>query len=203
MKQNKQPEKTAYFRWIVELSCMPNNDEYVIHSAQQTNYTEFEKVKQRIFNITPLFDPYLVICRPVFLEEIKAELNTRFQGHDYNEKAPEITKTLDALYKLLEAVKGRMEFFGEEHRNVTSILGDIIAQQFYDCMSSGMPIPALIACRILIKKYKCDLTTEVYPRADRTWNTLADFMEETKGFSDEEKKLTPYIANLLLAHTPQ
>lgn len=191
------------YRWIVEMSSMSNNDEWVYHKNEVVSFEEFhERYEDRMNAFGEC--PRLVICRPVFQEELDEGLNAEYKGDAWDEKAPKITKTLDGLYQLINNIHGRLECFNEKSKNPTHIVESIIAQNFYDCMSGGMPIGMIGGCRMMIKYFDCDLDAPVYPGKIRDedlpdqegWYTLRDFMVETKDF-DFTKELGEHAVKLL------
>jgi hypothetical protein len=193
------PRQTKFWRIVFETSMMSNNDEYAFCSEQQLDYETFhENIAPRL-KASPFSMPRLVICRPIFEEELEAGLVLNFKPRScFDEDKPDITITLDGLYKFINNVQKRYESFNERSRNPTSVVESIIAQHYYDCMSGGMPISMLVACRMAIKQFKCNLSVPVYPGKDNKpgeegWYTLKDFMDETERYAEEEGRMLPYF----------
>lgn len=178
----KQPKQSGKFRWIIERSMMSNNDEVVVHADCDITYEEFKTSKVKDALADSWSDPKLVFCRPVFEEELSRGLNTSYIGLTYDETCPPLTRLLDDLHKLVRGVEACMKFF--KNPTPTNILSHIIAYSYYDCMSGGMPKGMMMACRDLVKRYKCDLTHRVYPKGSEEWYTLGDWMSETKDFDE-------------------
>lgn len=199
------PRQTKFWRTIFETSVMSNNDEYAFCSEQQYDYKSFHEGVASKFSNSPFSNPHLVICRPIFEEELEAGLILNFKPRScFDGDNPDITFTLDGLYKFIDNVQKRYESFNERSRNPTSVVESIIAQHYYDCMSGGMPISMLVACRMAIKQFKCNLSVPVYPGKDRNkpgeegWYTLKDFMDETERYAEEEGRMLPYFEQKLL-----
>lgn len=154
---------TKYWRTVIELSVMINNNEIVVYSE-----AEIVKVDQ---NITDRFGRAMIaLSRPVFEEEQLALKGTRKEA----ETTSQLTKKLDAIYKLGQiwsAMKGHTSFskFIEHH----------IAFSYYDCMSGGMPTAEIDVVRRLLVTEKLDPNTRLYP-SDDGWHTIADFLKETE-----------------------
>jgi hypothetical protein len=193
LKEIVMPEQTKYWRNIAELSPLNNNDEVVWFSLSEVDYKEFyEKAKEDATH--HWCNPTLVISRPVFEEEIKdgLSIHSNVKSLEFSEQ-PEITNTLDGLYKLLVSLQNKLRY----DKTIGNAINDTIAYEYYDCMSTGMRIPAIIACRILIKQYSVDLSLETYPNGDQ-WYTLKDWMEETQIFKDGEQNMLSYMNPKLL-----
>lgn len=190
---------TSHWRLIVEFSCMKNNDEHVFFTGaeitSQNFRVAFEKLKPSL-SLSQLFDePSLIICRPVYQEEFDLGLSISRGVSVFDEDAPEITKILDGLYKLLDEIKNRLKYFKPELCTPIHILDEIIASHYYDCMSGGMPTGMVVACRRMIKSFDLDLSHPVYPGKKPSprdarlveiignkegWYTLKDFIDETE-----------------------
>lgn len=133
-----QPRTTGTWRWIVELSCMSNNDEVVIHAGCDVSSEDF-KLSDECSRLSGSFrDPVLVLSRPVFEAEVKAGLDVSYSGDRFAEARPEVTTVLDGLHRLLRDVECRLKYWGEASRNATDVLVDVVAYSYYDCMSGGM-----------------------------------------------------------------
>lgn len=194
-KQNSDlTEKTGIYRVVVERSSMSNNDEIVFHTDLEYAHETWKESKTYRAIKRPYEDPKLVLCRSVFLAEIKEGLDCTFIGETYDETPPKITMVIDGLQRLLDSIGWRAQVFKEP--TPANLMQDFIAYAYYDCMSGGMPSVQVVACRYLIEKYKCDLSTPVYPGKvegetvdmgdQSTWYTLGDWMEETGKRRDED-----------------
>jgi hypothetical protein len=189
------------YRWIVEMTCMRNNDEIVVHMDEPTRWDTFKSTEfckfleaRRSFS-----EPHLVICRPVLAEDIVAGLKTDYVGQVDDEHAPEVTRALDALYTLWDETIWRREHFSPKYRTPVDILTDIIAKDYCDCMSSGMPHYKVIACRRLLQRFGYDPETHLYPclgDSQKEWYTLGDFMRET-GDVDVPRDVLPAVERVL------
>lgn len=175
--------KPNCYRWLVELSSMTNNDEVVTHKNSPITYQEFSKSEICNKLKSPFNDPRLVMCRPVFTEEISAGLDISYGGSKLNEKAPEITATFDALYQLKNDIELRIKHF--KSKTPEAVLTHIVASQYYDCMSGGMKHPAVIIAREMFKFFNVDPNTKLYPSMveNNDWYTVKDFLDETKNYT--------------------
>lgn len=177
------------FRNIVERSSMVNNDEQIFYTEAQL--TEVRKGK----NASAFDHTRLVISRPVFQEEIDAGLNLKWQGRTWDDDAPKnpkITDALDDFFKLKGQIDPLMEFGIE----LPKIINEIIAYNFYDCMSGGVGIYFLSACRWFIETNNIPLDEEVYPAPEnkghgpKGWYTLQQFLKEIEDVPRIEEMLT-------------
>ena len=172
---------------------MVNNAEYVTHVEREVNWRTFSENKELTSLFRRVFSdfsskPKLVMCRPVLAREIQEGLNLSYMGSVWDEEgAPKITHILDGLWALVQRIQIDMELFNEAGRNPTNIINEIVAYNYYDCMSGGMPTGMLLGCRYIIETYNCDLTTPCYPgHGENPWYTLGDWMDSTKGASLEQ-----------------
>lgn len=203
----KPEEKTGLFRTLLEMSTMANNTEFVIHStAPLRNPGEFEGdgyhkyLREEIKLSWDLFDdPSPYFSREILPVEIEEGLDPRFNDYLSREKTPEITRTIDGLFKLLQSVQNQITF----GITPTQALVHYIAGHYYDCMSGGMPGSALLMARELIVRYNVDRSTQVYPKTtddpkEDAWVTVQDFLDETKNVESLEilKKLPPGLFKL-------
>ena len=198
------------WRTLFELSSMSNNQEMVLHTAERIPsmreleidpdgsdrlemYRDYADAIHKLTGVRLHVDvwscPRRLFSRQVLPAELTAGLDTNFRGqtqwHDdesEDEKAPELTRIIDALTKMLDRVSGLASFMTPEHALV-----EFLAYDFYDCMSGGSSTWALAMVRELVDKYKIDLTLDVYPapedhleKTGRAWYNLADFLEEIK-----------------------
>jgi len=162
------------WRTVVEMSCMQNNDEHVLYTEEEIKSEQVEKFVQ----IDRWVSPVLVFSRPVFDEEIEDGLT--FATEVFNEKTPDITHFLDAMYKLkmrIVLVKYIKEANNKDWDAIKFIIKDIITQ-YYDCMSRGLPtylgsiIKELVECCPGI-----DLDMPLYPKK-YGMHLLKDFLKE-------------------------
>lgn len=170
-------EQVGIWRCIVERSSMSNNDEVVFH---------------RDHEVTRDLVRGLVLSRPVFAVEIEAGFDPAYEGDRHDEQSPDITRTLDGLYRFVADVEFRLHAWRKKARTVTKIVTDIVAYSYYDCMSGGMDRTCVLACRAIIQRYNCDLDTPVYPGRKGSargnhdgecvggWYTLGGWMCETE-----------------------
>lgn len=188
-KQNEisiVPERTGIWRWIIEMSCMSNNEEVVLHRDSDISHEEFGKseIKRRLAG--DFRSPKLVLSRPVFAVEVAAGLDVAYRGDRFEEKCPPITSTLDGLHRFFRDVEWRRNF--TDDATVSRIVADIVAYSYYDCMSGGMDKTCVRACRAVVRQYGCDLNEPVYPGRVKggnmddysSWYTLGDWMKETE-----------------------
>lgn len=147
-----EPKATGKFRWIIELSCMSNNEELVVHADFEIDRKQFADSELKKKLTAPFQSPKLVICRPVFEQEIQEGLNVSYIGSLYDQERPKFTTFLDGIYKLAIDLKFMVEHW--KSPDPTEMLSHIIAYNFYDCMTGGMPIGMVIGCRHLLKGIK-------------------------------------------------
>lgn len=156
---------TGKWRTILERSMMINNDETI-------HYTDAEATEYNGYN-GPFERNVIMLSRPVFKEE---NLNTQ-TTNPLDEKPSELTKLLDAAYKISQAWK-----FWERHgHDLPHFIIEHIAYSYYDCMSGGMPYGEIQIARRLIQKLNIDLNKTIYPgKKNGGWYTVGDFMNDTK-----------------------
>lgn len=187
--RNNIDKNSTVYRNIVECSCMSNNDEYSFYTSYRLDRTAdlLQFVPSNSFN-----QPHLVISRRVQPIEIEQGLGFPVRTcHTFDEKVPEITKILDSVYSIIDAMKFRQTMSRKPHldektRSIWAdpsiFLADIIATNYYDCMSAGMPTYTMALIRYIIETYKPNRSTEVYPGKDgdaTKWYTLQDFYDST------------------------
>jgi hypothetical protein len=174
------------YRSIVEMSCMQNNDERVLYTEEEILY---DQVKEHI-NGNRFDSPKLVFSRPVFDAEIDDGLNFAMET---NNKIPDITRFLDALYRL----KVRFDFVRELKKAnpqdwdpIPFIIRDITSQ-FYDCMSGGLPVYLGSIVKEIIDFYpNIDLDMTLYPKDEEEDYLLKDFLKEMENAPDIKQHLT-------------
>lgn len=184
-------------RVITERSSMRNNDERVEMFSLGTSVADLllddkesilryiddltEKLRQQ--NTQSWDRPYVVSLRKVSQAEIKAGLNPKYRGDYFDESPPPVTRALDELMKLCIDV-WRHEELAEKLKksfDINKHLVNMVADQFYDCMSGGCSRYYLSATRYLMEKHQTRMDLEVYPRPESSgggWSNVADFLEE-------------------------
>lgn len=199
-----QPAPSCY-RVIVELSCMNNNDEHFFYSPVPITRKDVQKLPHSSFD-----EPSLVVCRPVFPQEIAAGLDVSKRGDNLYgpDELPALTRLLDAYFRL----KGLVEFWRAVNPKLTpsKILAEHIGTVYYDCMSGGMHRWDAVICGELVSHPSIDLDELVYPGKDRsalhrdeepsknTWYTLRDWIEgREKNDSAELRTLFAQVAGEL------
>lgn len=185
------------YRNLIEMSCMANNDMFVIYTNTEDhlkNERNLQKLARNKFE-----EPHLVLVRPVYPME---KVDFTFRKHIWDEKVDEVTPLLDALYKIRNTLR-RMTKIREKHQiennNFQShCIAHYIATYFYDCMSGGMPLYEVIIMRYLVKQPSINLNEKVYPNSigeNNKWITLADWMYETRTAPNFEDILAKYNMN--------
>ena len=135
---------------MVEHSCMRNNDETVMFSDKDYSSEEAVQSFRKFLYEQPGFDrKRLVICRPVYQEEIELGLKVDYKGSVYQEKPSELTRLLDSLHRFSEHFKVVKKHWTPESQTPAKIVADYLASNYYDCMSSGCPITDLVIARFL------------------------------------------------------
>lgn len=192
-----------------------------MHADAGMTHEEFFKSDLKKSMTRMFTSPTLVFSRPIFREEVDAGLPLDYVGSmvdweapdDAPPRWPQLTVLLDGLYNLIDGIQWRGEVFREDSRTPTYMIGDYIAQHYYDCMSGGMPHAAVLACRLLVRQYNCDLGHALYPSSEDHlgscadgkydgWYTIGDFLESTKGSEAEMALVEPYIKGLLGTGSP-
>lgn len=177
----------AVWRTLFELSCMSNNQEWVLHTSERIPSRLELEVGAALPPEYPGADARHLFSRQVLPEELAQGLNTNFRGttrwnrdESKDEKIPELTSIIDELTKMLAHVQSLSSFMEPKQALVW-----FLANDFYDCMSGGSSVYALAMVRELVDLHKIDLTMEVYPapehhqkKTGRDWYNLADFLKE-------------------------
>lgn len=188
------------YRIIVELSCMANNDEISFYSEEQASHDTVKSLKR-----SPFDDPRLVLCRPVFSQEVDAGLDITKRGSRFDENVPEVTNLLDAFFK----IKNDVDFWtsvanGKLRMTPSAFLARHIGNAYYDCMSCGMPGMEAAICAHLCEHPSVNLDELVYPGknpgdgepSEETWYTLGDWLAETRK-SEGVQRVRLELARLL------
>jgi hypothetical protein len=171
------------FRYIIEMSPMSNNDEYIYYLNKDNVPIEEFPIVNNGFN-----EPRIVLVRPVFKIE---NLNFKFEGSKFDEKVDEITLLLDSYYQLIDKFKWFKKINDTQKENnseITSIeemLGMLIGSEYYDCMSGGMTPGKSQLLIYIIEKYKLKTDVYTYPKMDgnnesNPYYTIQDFIDELK-----------------------
>lgn len=194
IKANVKRTSTLY-RIIVEFSSMRNNDEWVYFTDRDLSSEDrVEALRNELHKQQTMFrHPKLVMCRPVFKEEIAAKLNTNYDKEYREEKAPEITRFIDAFYRLRDDYLLRKKL--NPKFTLTKWAAHYIAYDFYDCMSGGAHQMDLTILQHICRRSDIDTKEQVYPRSAQEgeedtgdlWHTIADFLKEM-----EESKLPKF-----------
>lgn len=179
----KEIQEKKKFRVIVEnCTAMINNDEIIYY--RDTCPEGYKFLQKRI-----------LLRRPIFLEE-KINLEHVEQGEIplYEETPSALTRILDGIYRLQEEIQ-RMNFLFKEHPNKekvcspSEIVANILATNYYDCLSGGMPIGLDTAIQLICKDPRINPDTEVYP-SDKGYYTIKDYLDGSLPFSlDTEEAL--------------
>ena len=205
-------KSSGFVRIIFETSSMLNNDEVFVHCSEHADIEAFiSRVKNKISG-RPFYpeQPRVRAIRLVSIQELDDGLDmTRpYTSNDIFENPklfPESTKALDALAKLLQEVSFYVRDCEQE---VGIAVVELVAANFYDCMSSGCSQYYLAACRYLLEKHRVALTEEVYPgykydsddNRIETWHTVADFLKEIENIPRFEQGLLKDMPTLLLGN---
>ena len=162
------------FRTIVELSCMSNNDEYIIYTpCVMTN----DNIKKEI-QVSSYDDPHIVVSRPVFNIEILEGLKLK-ETKAFDETVPDSTRLIDAVFRLKEKYAGLKKIIPDMPPE--TYLLKFVAIAFYDCMSGGCPTFILMIIKYYFTIIKPEYNREayVYPSdKERGYDTLQDFLNK-------------------------
>jgi len=177
----QQPQ--VMYRTVIERSSMTNNDEAVCYKSSPITYKD-----------VPVHVGHLVFCRPVLQTEIDAGLDLSFKGSSWDEKVSDITRLLDAYYRICQTGEFWITVWKDAkvQPSLSKFLSHEMANQYYDCMSGGCPTWILSILVFLAQDPSVDKDTPVYPgKTDSTgdggiddlsgWYTIADFLEDAKG----------------------
>lgn len=183
-------KETGFYKLIVEMSIMSNNDERVFITDHMIDYKEFDNFKHTL-KINSFQNPTFVFCRPIFEEEnSKHKIGDSFS---YELETNKDSLFLDSLFSFVEKVNSRKEFCilcGIDF-NVSDFIYKYIGDSFYDCMSGGMNTDHIRLCKELIKRYNIDTNLNVYPKDQNEWYDLNDWLDEVKNISEFEFKKLP------------
>ena len=172
-----------WYRTIIELSCMSNNEEYVVHELRDK---PFNSQKEKLFKRTAFDVPSLVISRRVLDEEIKAGLRTSYRGlifdcdGEKHEDAPKMTYVLDELHKLHNQLSISINEIG---MSPAAAIVRLIELYFYDCMSSACSIYWLAAVRMIIERQNIPVETPLWSEG----LTIKSFLDEIQNIDTFEK----------------
>lgn len=160
------PAVTGLFRTVVERSSMANNDEWVRYTDRPLAPEDSGPAR-------------FVFSRPVYAAETDAGLVAE-DGSLFNRREPEITRFIDAVWRVRDWFPGAVDLFGGD---VGKAIVHRIAYNYYDCMSGGMPKYVVSLMRWACEEFGVPGDTEVYPGPDR-WNTISDFLADTADAPD-------------------
>lgn len=124
----------------------------------------------------------IYFSRPVFQEErLEEEISNYLQSpklyKPHEEERYPLTAALDAFYQIAQQLELWKGIYGDEF-TPDKALSNIIAQDYYDCMSGGMDKTVYQVCVMLAQLPNININTEVYPGKDgKRWLTLRDFVE--------------------------
>lgn len=174
---------------------MVNNDEWILYTEEAIDPDNFKGQGRVRF------------CRPVYEVELKDGLKvkegmviSRFAESPYA-KCPPVTAFLDSLFR----IKSFVDVF-RKYREEISQEWFIrhFTQEYYDCMSGGMPTWTGVIIREFARVVDADKNMELYP-GEKRWYTLKDFCEAFDGHDEELnnilsklKKQLPSIDQFLL-----
>lgn len=169
-------QPTSNWRSIIECSAMINNEEYIVYTNREITFDDVPKmIKPRIF-----CTPRLVISRPVFNCEKIPDKRVYSIWEKDSPKHDPITEILDSLYRM----KVIFDFYiGKLAGNPVKVLIDMIATEYYDCMSGGCPTATLAIAKEIIELYGIDKNLDIYPSSEKAgsgkdgWYTVGDFLE--------------------------
>lgn len=173
----------AKWRNVIELSSMMNNMESIAYTDEEV---QFKKNAHG----------HLVLSRPVFEEE---NLDVAYKGAAENEKIGDLTRFIDAYFKMKQDFTLRV---GKLGCTPEQALVNYIAYSYYDCMSGGMPGAEAMLARMLAMHPSINKSAEVYPGkgdfdpdVEKGWYTLDDFIKDI-GENDRYSKYLPMTGNL-------
>jgi len=163
------PAATGIFRTVIERSVMQNNDEWASYSDRPVAFDDAAPHR-------------LVFSRPVYETEVEAGLRTE-PGSLFDRNEPEITKVIDAVWRLREKLSAFAALRRAPDLDIAKSISHIIAYDYCDCMSGGMPRYVVSIVRWACEEFGVPGETEVYPGAER-WYTVSDFLAETADAPD-------------------
>ena len=197
------------------MSIMANNEEYEFYTDCLLDYYD-EHANNIIKSLARSdFDsPKLIISRPIFDFEIGLGLAVHNKIKMKEKvKNPKETIFIDSLYRFKVYLDDRIKFFKIMglKQSSSELLKYFVAYNFYDCLSSGIPIVLISLIRFIMENYSIDWDIEVYPGKSKyinreckekglspslpkenVWYTLRDFYNNTQG----TKKLEEYIRGI-------
>lgn len=176
------------YRNIIEKSGMLNNNEWVLYTTEPLTHNSniIKSISTSDFD-----DPRLMLTRPVYDIEYEEGLIIKNPVFLDSENSPEITRLLDSLHIISDNIKFNKEISkktkNKKHKenllNPSNLLSELVAANFYDCLSCGMPKHTVAVIRYLMENYKTiNWDTDIYPKRapSKDWYTLRDFYNETK-----------------------
>lgn len=147
--------------------------------------------------------------RPVYEIEnlqgaIKAQLDTTQPIAATEEKVDQITHALDAIYRIAQEIEISKLIYGKEVTPSHS-LAQIIASNYYDCLSGGMSHLTYLLLVELSKHPSVNKAQKVYPNGDgeQEWSNLEDFIATAKATDKEELKFVTKALALSNTHNPK
>lgn len=187
------------WRTILELSGMSNNDEFVVHTAQEITHSDLPAYRNLAWGRQA---PTLVMSRLVLEAEVTSGLNTSYRGRivslshrNLDENAPPITRTLDELHKLLNQLRFWVADLNTHPHEAISL---IISRGFCDGMSGGLSFTTLSALRAIIERHRIPLDLEV---DEPTGLTIEAFLKQIEDVPRFEDLLPPNVTIPLLLET--
>lgn len=164
---------STYYRHLIEMSQMCNNDEYVM-------YTESIDPPTIPGNMIGMFDtPRVVMSRRVHdsedITDIECKLGKMIRVY---EKESDDTEIYDTLAKLRKFV----EFSKLCEMSSSKAIAFRVANQYYDCMSGGMSVYEMVLLYNFCKRDDIDKNEKVYPNSNESgkWYTIKDFIESVE-----------------------
>jgi len=192
------------YRNIAELSSMSNNDEVVWYSlVQGITLREVNPPVGRVRRFS-FCKPTYSVCRPIFNDE---GLDIDFVGRPWplSELEPkgepgmtDLTVLLDGYYRLKDNLCFPLNCILRKDPSET--IAYIIARNFYDCMSGGIPMGMHYLLRKICDLPEINKATTVYPKrgdGDREdWHTLQDYMDEYDRDKFCDEKFDPFFQRI-------
>lgn len=139
---------SKYFRVVIELSNMINNNERVSYNLGEPD-PDLGRMEHRVR-----------ISRPVLLEEIRQGIDIRYHGDKHEEKAPKITLLMDSLWMIVDQA-GFWSCLSSS--SFSSFIAHEAAYNYYDCMTGGCPHYYFLLLAHLCTLPGVNLKEPVYP----------------------------------------
>ncbi len=177
-------DAAAFTRIIFEKGAMINNDEQVVHTAEEWS-DESQTCWKKRFSV----EGYTrVFTRPVYARELEDGLDATFSGSLSEEEAPPFTWALDDFYKL----KHQVDFLVNHCEwTMNTALCHLIAYNYYDCLSGRVGNHWLAAMRMFVERFELDPETDVYGE------TIRDFLEGIANIPRFDVKLLEAVGPLI------